>query len=186
MNKTKIAKINDSVIDVQKKQSEIEFLLNAPNEHQLKEKTKRSEILELQGGQKLNLREVKDFVKKANGAYDPMFEKEFYTEIYRLNNWKKDDFNFHHRPPIVGRWTREFIYGRFPKQIIEKLEEHNPYKEYGIRCFKHFQFLTHEAKQLLLGYIDDSVKIMKLCQTWQQFENLHREKYGKAFQLSLF
>ena len=54
------------------------------------------------------------------------FQDEFYKQIFRLNNWEFNPAGFHKRPSVVGKWTKELIYARFPKPVLIKLEDLNP------------------------------------------------------------
>lgn len=147
---------------------------------------RQNEIVQLIGGSTINLRELSDFVAKSKQNYVPTFPQEFYSEIDRLNGWARPKESQHQKPPIVGRWTKELIYGRFPKQILPIIEQLNPYLGLGMRLDKHFQWLTPAGKLQLETFIQQAITIMKISNTWYEFKIKYAKKYKLIFQVDLF
>jgi hypothetical protein len=114
-----------------------------------------------------------------------MFIQDFYKEINRLNGWSIPAGLIHHKPRIVGRFTKEIIYGRFPKDLIIVLQGLNPYVGFGVRQHKHFQFLNEEGKNLVEHYINEAIELMKECENWHEFRLKLCKKYGVPYQLPL-
>lgn len=174
----------------QGKQQLIELLLQGP-EKKVQEKfsdknlDRENEIIELLGGRSITLKQVRGVIAKCEQEYVATFPPIFYSEIDRLNNWSRPKEKRHEKPPIVGRWTKEIIYGRFPKDVLPVLEKLNPYVGFGMRLYKHFQWLTPEGKLQLESFIADSVNLMQTCNTWYEFRVKYAKRFGVAFQLSL-
>ena len=175
----------------QGKQHLIEFLLNGPekrveNKFSNKNLDRENEIIKLLGGGEVSIRQIKDIIAKCEQEYVTTFPPIFYSEIDRLNNWNRPKEKQHEKPPIVGRWTKQIIYGRFPKELLPVLEQINPYIGFGIRLYKHFQWLTPEGKSQLEGFIVDSINVMKTSSTWYEFRVKYAKQFGVPFQLSVF
>lgn len=149
---------------------------------------RENEKIKLIGGSEITINEVKKCIAENIQPYSPMFtnETEFYSEIYRLNNWCIEDANKYYKKPIVGKFTNDLIYHRFSKEILPMLQHLNPYVIYYIRKHKHFQLLTTEAKQKLEIFIEEAVEIMKSCDTWYDFRVKYFEKCGVPFQMNAF
>lgn len=175
----------------QGKQQLIELLLQGP-ENKVQQKysdrslDRENEIIELLGGRQITLKQIKDIVSKCEQEYVTTFPPIFYSEIDRLNNWTRPEGKKHEKPPIVGRWTKEIIYGRFPKEVLPVLEQLNPYVGFGIRLYKHFQWLTPEGKAQLESFISDSIIVMQSSNTWYEFRVKYAKRFGVPFQLSAF
>lgn len=90
------------------------------------------------------------------------------------------------RPHIVGRYTNEIIYMRFTNDGLLKLQSLNPYMEFGVRKFKHFQLLTDEGKLMLDQFIYEAIDCMKECDTWYEFRLKYGQKYKLNVQLRMF
>jgi len=111
---------------------------------------------------------------------------EFYREINRLNKWDIPESELYLKPPIVGKYTNEIIYGRYPKEVLPLLQNLNPYVRIGYRYVKHFQWLTETGQKQLEGFIKDSVDTMKKCNNWNEFRIRYAREFGVPFQLSIF
>lgn len=175
----------------QGKQQLIELLLQGP-ENRVQQKysdknlDRENEIIELLGGRQVTIKQVKDIIAKYEQEYVTTFPPIFYSEIDRLNNWNRPKEKKHEKPPIVGRWTKEIIYGRFPKEVLPVIEQLNPYIGFGIRLYKHFQWLTPEGKGQLESFITDSITVMQSSSTWYEFRVKYAKRFGVPFQLSAF
>lgn len=149
---------------------------------------RENQKIELLSGKTITLREVREvseLLAKQMSEYKPLFHQEFYRQINRLNGWPIPDGGIHLKPRIVGRYTKEIIYGRFPKELIAVLQTLNPYVYFGIRQHKHFQFLTEEGKKQVEHYINESIELMKQAETWHDFRVKLCAKYGVPYQLPL-
>ncbi len=97
------------------------------------------------------------------------FEDEFYEQIFRLRGWSYPSRSAS-RPQIVGKFTNEIIYKRFPPGVLEELQRLNPVSKKGRRERKHFQHLTAEfGKSQLKSHLFHVTKLMKMCSTWDKF-----------------
>lgn len=175
----------------QGKQQLIELLLQGP-ENRVNQKfsdrnlDRENEIIELLGGRQVTIRQIKDIIAKCEQEYVPQFPPLFYSEIDRLNNWHRPKEKQHEKPPIVGRWTKQIIYERFPKEVLPVLEQLNPYIGFGIRLYKHFQWLTPEGKAQLQEFISEAIEVMQSSSSWYEFRVKYAKQYGVPFQLSAF
>ncbi len=175
----------------QGKQQLIDLLLQGPEKkvqqkYSDKNLDRENEIIELLGGRQVTIRQIKDIVAKFEQEYIPTFPPLFYSEIDRLNNWSRPKEKRHEKPPIVGRWTKQIIYGRFPKEVLPVLEQLNPYMGLGIRLYKHFQWLTPAGKSQLQEFIAEAIEVMQSSNSWYEFRVKYATLYGVPFQLSAF
>lgn len=115
------------------------------------------------------------------------FPDNFYREIFRLNNWEFNPAGFHKRPGVVGKWTKELIYARFPTPILTKLEDLNPMTKHGYRKWRHHQFLTEDVGNLeLQEYISNCTFLMKSSSNWRKFKQLFARAMGQEYNGELF
>ena len=125
--------------------------------------------------------EAKKWVKR--------FPDKFYQLIFKLNGWEYTLENIKNqtRPSVVGTWTKDIIYHRFPKGVLSKLEDKNPLTEKGYRKFRHHQFLTDEiGNNELKEYISNAIFLMASCSNWAEFKTALARATGRPFQGSLF
>lgn len=175
----------------QGKQQLIDLLIQGP-ENRVDQKfsnrnlDRENEIIKLLGGGEVTIRQIKDIIAKCEQNYIPTFPPIFYAEIDRLNNWHRPKEKRHEKPPIVGMWTKQIIYGRFPKEVLPVLEQLNPYIGFGIRLYKHFQWLTPEGRNQLQEFIAESIAVMKSSNSWYEFRVKYARQFGVPFQLSAF
>lgn len=90
-----------------------------------------------------------------------------------------------HKPSIVGVYTNDLIYRRFPKEILPTIQVLNPYIILGVRMYKNFQLLTPHGQSLVKEYIQDSIDLMSVCTDWYDFRCKYALKYNLSFQLRL-
>ena len=148
---------------------------------------KINEKIELISGKIIDLRELREYIDSKINAHVVRFVQDYYIEIFRLNGWTIPEGGIiSYKPNIVGKFTIDIIYGRFPKEVLPALEGNNRYNEIGVHLYKHFQFLTPKGIELLDKFIGESVIIMKNCKYWNEFVTEHAKKYGYPFQTSLF
>ncbi|MBE2288399.1 MAG: hypothetical protein IAE95_02505 [Chitinophagaceae bacterium] len=142
----------------------------------------------LLNGKETSVYELKRIVSDFKLPYAPKFPNAipFYKEIYRLNKWTDKDPNSFIKPPIVGVWTIELIYGRFAKEVLPALRERNPLMFGFARKFKLFQFLYEDGQKKIEEFRDDAIRIMKTCSTWHEFRVKYAKEFGIPFQASLF
>jgi hypothetical protein len=147
----------------------------------------RIEKIELISGEILDLTKLWHYLDSKINEYEKKFGQEFYREIFRLKGWAIPQSGIiSKKPSIVGKITKDYIYGRFPKEVYPAIEIKNNYDEIGMRLYKHFQFLTPEGVIRLEKFIEESVVIMKKCKYWDEFISEHAKAYGHPFQVSLF
>lgn len=145
------------------------------------------EKIELISGEIIDPKELRAYIDTKINDYGIKFKQSWYREVFRLNGWEiPENGIISEKPSIVGSYTRDIIYGRFPKEVLPVLEVKNKFNEIGIRMYKHFQFLTPEGAKKLETYINQSEKIMKRCTYWDEFVREHAKEYGHPFQTSLF
>lgn len=116
------------------------------------------------------------------------FPDDFYREIFRLNNWSFNPTNFTKRPSIIGKWTREIVYARFPAPVLGKLDDLNPLiPDKGYRKYKHHMFLTDEiGNPELKEYISNVIFLMKSSSNWKKFRQLFARAMGQEYQQDLW
>jgi len=113
------------------------------------------------------------------------FPDVFYKEIFRLNNWHYDPRTVK-RPSVIGKWTKEIVYRRFPPGVLGKLEDLNPLTNKGYRKHRYHQFLTEDiGNPKLKEYISNVIFLMKASSNWRKFIQLFERSTG-SWQTSLF
>ncbi|WP_160067625.1 P63C domain-containing protein [Sphingobacterium bovisgrunnientis] len=167
------------------KQSELQFIFDNLN-HKIESKFSdksldfESQKIQLFSGKIISEEEILNrrvYLLKNVATYEKMFPQEFYDNIFRLNHWQQNK-NKTLRPSVVGKYTNFCIYARFDKSILPQLQSINPYIEFGIRQFKHFQWLNEDGRQQLLVYIQQSIDMMKECTEWNAFVQKYGAKYN--------
>lgn len=119
-------------------------------------------------------------------AYVKTFPREFYEQIYRLHNWPITPESIRNRPGVVGKWTIELVYRRFPSGMVEELRARNLRLPSGELLHKHFQLLTTEGLDKLNEFIREAIELMKNCAYWSQFTSRFARKCGQDWQLDVF
>ena len=146
--------------------------------------------IELISGRVINLDDEKAnterIIATALKDYSIRVPQIFYREIFKLNNWKlpEGEGKISQKPSIVGRYMKEIIYLRFNKEVLPQLQRLNPYIVYGIRNFKHFQWLTEEGQRLFDKYIQEAISVMQDSSDWYDFRIKHSTQFGVTFQLN--
>ncbi|GAB3337991.1 hypothetical protein GCM10027429_23040 [Marivirga atlantica] len=142
--------------------------------------------IQLKGGDEIDLAQLSVVTTRLK-EYSPKFPDEYYKQIFRLNNWNVPaNGKIATKPNIVGKWTKEIIYGRFSKDVLPVLEILNPYERIGIRSHKHHQYLSDEGNQLLKQYIAESIVVMKKSMSWYDFRIRLNQEFGVPFQLEIW
>ncbi len=145
---------------------------------------KELEKYQLRNGLKFTLKEVKDLINDLAGEYSPMFpnDKPFFKLMYKLCGWNHLDPTDFIKPPCCGLYIKQYIYARFPKDILPTLlAKDNPLIGGYIKKYKLFQFLNEQGLLLLEGYIQDAMNVMETAKNWYDFEL----KYTKLYKLSV-
>lgn len=114
------------------------------------------------------------------------FPDEFYKLIYKLNGWEWIEGNMGRKPGVVGKWTNDIVYARFPKGILSNLQDKNPIDESGNRKYKHHQLLTDIGNDELKEYISNAIFLMKASSNWSKFKNMLARSLGKTYQADFF
>ncbi|WP_375577757.1 P63C domain-containing protein [Marivirga tractuosa] len=142
--------------------------------------------IQLKGGDEIDLAQLSVVTTRIK-EYFPKFPEEYYKQIFRLNKWDiPKNGKIVTKPNIVGKWTKEIVYGRFSKDVLPVLEILNPYERIGIRSHKHHQYLSDEGNQLLKQYIAESIVVMKKSMSWYDFRIRLNQEYGVPFQLEIW
>lgn len=133
------------------------------------------------------VRNLGRYVSAEINRFVNQFPIEFYKEIFRLNGWPYDDENVKKRPPVVGKWTNEMIYERFPKGVLAKIQERNPVIKPGYRRYKNYNLLTEEVGlPELQEYISNAIFLMKVAPNWRKFRGMLRRALGKEYEQDLW
>jgi hypothetical protein len=118
--------------------------------------------------------------------YAPEFPKDFYRLIYKLNRWEYSDKNSK-RPGIIGKWTNQIIYSRFPKGVFGKIKELNTRNEEGHLTKKNFEFLNEkEGLDALRQFLSNAIFLMEASANWRKFMYAFRKAMGDNYQGDLF
>ena len=130
---------------------------------------------------------IEQYVAKERLPYMPMFELEFYRQVYRLNGWPFDPENTK-RPGVVGHYTND-IYDRLAPGVREVLHSKVKRNTRGKPTEKLTQYLTKEEGKLKLKELLGGVTIlMRQSQDWKNFKvalNEYYPKFGETMELPL-
>jgi len=193
--KTNINKNNVTIPKIKEDRKELQQLIiqltDQKTEDRFSDKSldRENEKIKLLNGNEITIGEIKRTIAERTKNYSPVFthETEFYIEMYRLNNWNIEDAKKYIKKPVVGKYTNEIIYHRFSDGILPMLQKLNPYiGNSWIREYKHFQWLTDEAKNKVETFINESVEVMKTCDTWYEFRVKYFVLYKIPFQTDAF
>lgn len=154
----------------------------------LRKDQKAAEIVELLGGTITTRGALEALVTPSPSPYVALFPNTlpFWEQIFKLNDWNELDPAKFVKPRIVGRWVCELIYNRFRKEVLPAIRKLNPFLTKGFRLRKHFQYLTPEAKAMLIQYRDEAVALMLTSSNWTEFRKKYLAQYGIGFQPSVF
>lgn len=122
--------------------------------------------------------EVKKWYKK--------FPDKFYQLIFKLNGWAWDEESIKRKPSIIGKWTNQLVYQRFPKGVLTKLQDKNPLTTNGYRKYKHHQLLTDIGNDELQEYISNAIFLMEAAPNWRRFMNMLARALGKTYQQEIW
>lgn len=154
---------------------------------------KSREIITLLGGAKTSLYELiqankslKKFFAKRRREHELTFIPEIYDEWRRLRGWDKNPHAKHHKPMVFAQYTKMYIYGRFPREILPLLEELNDFIVPGIRPARHFQYLSKSQYKRVKEFIKDVIAVAKTCNDMYEFDLKYAKQFGRPFQMSLF
>ena len=133
------------------------------------------------------IRNVNKHIAAEIQHYFPQFPAEFYKGIFRLNGWAYDDESIKKRSPIVGKWTNEIIYHRFPAGVLTKLQELNPRNDKGQLKYRNYNLLSeHIGLPALQDYISNAIFLMNASSNWAKFKQLLARALGNDWQTDIF
>jgi hypothetical protein len=110
------------------------------------------------------------------------FPDDFYIEMFRLKGW---EYHGRSKPAIVGKITNELIYEHLPDGVLEELRNKNPVdSETKRRKHRHHQYLTEGTG---IPNLDKQIvavtTLMKISDSWQEFEKLFNKNFNLNQQL---
>ena len=93
------------------------------------------------------------------------FPYEFYELTFRLKGWAGRDGA--KRPSVIGHYTNDFVYARFPPEVFTELQRINPAITPGQRRHRHHQWLTPEfGHPKLSEHIAGVIALMRAAPNW--------------------
>ncbi|MCY4392776.1 MAG: P63C domain-containing protein [Chloroflexi bacterium] len=108
------------------------------------------------------------FIVKELQPWTKTFPYSFYEEIYRLKGW--DGPHGVKRPPIIGRYTNDFVYERIAPGVLDELRSKNPILPSGGRQTKHHQWFTPDlGHPKLKEHLAAVTALMKAAPNWPSF-----------------
>ncbi|WP_111682484.1 P63C domain-containing protein [Winogradskyella tangerina] len=174
--------------ELQRKEEIQTLLFRTESLRPQKDYDKELEKIQLRNGTTTSLKEIKDLINDIPREHESMFpnEKPFFSLMFYLNEW--NDLNPHNfiKPPICAKWIKQYIYGRFDREVLPTLlKKENPIIAGYIKKYKLFQFLNDDGLMLLEGYINDAIEVMKISKNWYDFELKYTKLYTLSVQLKL-
>lgn len=113
---------------------------------------------------------LKLFVAEELRPWTKTFPDIFYREIFRLNDWDFTVNEIKKRPPIIGKWTNEYVYDQLPKGVLEELKRKTPKSPAGNYTARFFQSLTTDiGNPGLQAQINSVITLMQVSDYWSDF-----------------
>jgi len=115
----------------------------------------------------VGMRKIAPYIAQNKQIKRKVFQDDYYIETYRLRGWEWNG------PPyysVVGKWTKQHIYGRLPSGTLPVLEGLNPKNKHGKRKHKH-----HEWLSLAIGIpevqimLREVTNLMTNSSTWDEY-----------------
>jgi hypothetical protein len=135
------------------------------------------------------LQEILDkYLRKNFAAWAKKFPDEFYQEIFRLRGWKWKGMKIN-RPQCVAQYTKNIVYARLTKGMLQELERRNPMLPSGRREGPHTGLLTADVGDPALAqHLYGVIGLMRVCEDrdWDGFMKLLNRAYPKKDDLPLF
>ena len=129
---------------------------------------------------------LEKFLRKELAVWVKTFPDEFYQEMYRLRGWIWRGMQVNRISACSG-YTRDLVYDRLAKDLVQKLEEKNPMDAAGNREAKHWQWLSDDlGNPALKAHLHTLINFMKAHDDWDEFYmRLNRALPRKGYTLSL-
>lgn len=115
------------------------------------------------------------------------FPEEFYKEMFRLKGWTYMATSKKQKPMMAGKITREIVYDKLPKGVIEEISKRNPRKEEtGLRQYHQHRFLTNDiGNPHLSKQIAVVIALMRISANWRIFDRNFKRAFGGQQDLGL-
>ena len=150
---------------------------------------REKETIELLGGRKTSLQEEQTrkakLIERLPQNYGPKYGQ-FFSELARLAKWSDEEKKRFAKPQIAPKIINNYIYARFPPEVVAHILERNPYIKWWVRQHKHYLFLSEDGILMLEKFIDEAVTVMRGCSTVYEFEKVYSSKFGIGFQPAMF
>ena len=129
---------------------------------------------------------LEKFLRKELAVWVKTFPDEFYQEMYRLRGWIWRGMQVNRISACSG-YTRDLVYDRLAKDLVQKLEEKNPMDAAGNRKAKHWQWLSDDlGNPALKAHLHTLINFMKAHDDLDEFYmRLNRALPRKGYTLSL-
>lgn len=112
---------------------------------------------------------LEKFLRKELAVWVKTFPDEFYQEIYRLRGWPWRGMQVNRISACSG-YTRDLVYDRLAKDLVQKLEEKNPMDAAGNRKAKHWQWLSDDlGNPALKAHLHTLINFMRAYDDWDEF-----------------
>lgn len=106
------------------------------------------------------------------------FPMPYYQEMFRLWDWSWPPQSGIQGPRYAGKLTKQMIYDKLPKAVMDELETRNPPDENWQRRDRNHQWLSEDLGQPQLEkQVAVATNLMKVCDTKEEF----LEKFERAF-----
>jgi hypothetical protein len=107
------------------------------------------------------------------------FDEEWQKEACRVTTYQWDGMP-------MAKFIRRSVYDLFPRALVKKLEDVNPYANSKRRENKHYQhFEKNLDENVLKQHIRDVLNILKLATSLKHFWQLMSDRFGDGIQLDL-
>lgn len=117
------------------------------------------------------------FISEELMPWTKRFPDEFYKQLFRLQGWQFNPLS-NKRPRLIGKLTKNIVYERISRDVLEELEKKNPPNASGNRRHKHHQFLTEDIGHPALDkHISGVIALMRASSNKAQFQRALQRAY---------
>lgn len=126
-------------------------------------------------------RMLQAYIAKELRPWTKQFPDEFFNQIYRLRDWKRQRHGNKH-PQVVGKWINRFVYDCLPPGVREELNRLNKDRRH-----KHHQHLSKNAGlKHLASHLEHVTMLLRIACSWEHFELMFEKAFpGPSVQTDL-
>jgi len=181
LNKIQELEERQSILSFVKKQADDKAQIEQDEKKQARER----ELFELMGGGTTSIYHQNKIITELPVNHDPKFVG-FFTSLARIAQWTEEELRSYQKPAIAAKIINETIYSRFGKDIVDYIQEKNPYVSYCIRRHKHYKFLVEKGIILLEQFVSQAIQVMDESNSVHEYRVKMFTQYNVPYQMNIF